>query len=60
MHRYIVGIREVHISYREVQSDKLLTEEEVIDLALDEGVEFDVDYSHTLDSSLHSVELQED
>ena len=55
MMMFTVGIREVHVSYREVDLPRDSTREEIIDAAL--GVDDDVlEYSHTLDSKFFTIE----
>lgn len=54
---YIVGIREVHVSYRRVVADSV---ESAKDEAAGNGEEISLEYSHTLDSDLWSVEEDTD
>jgi hypothetical protein len=56
MPKYIVGIREVHVSFREVDAK---TPEEAKSLADDIQCEIFCEYSHTLDQDTWSVELVE-
>lgn len=56
---YRVGIREVHVSMREVKARPMASNESIIRLALDEGNEVEMGYSHTLDSENHTVEIVE-
>ena len=55
MSKYIVNVREVHISVREVEAE---SEEAAIDKALKQGIDCEtrLDYSHTMDKSLHTAE----
>ena len=54
---YVVGIREVHISYREVPYQEGLTHDEAKERALEDvGLETSFEYSHTMDKDNHSVE----
>lgn len=52
--KYIVGIREVHVSYRAVEAS---SQEEALQLAEDDlASEFHLEYSHTLDKDTWTVE----
>ncbi len=54
---YVVGIREVHISYREVPYREGMTHDEAKEMALENmGMETSSEYSHTMDKDNHSVE----
>lgn len=54
---YRVGVREVHISIREVKAAPLTSNQDIIALALDEECEVEMEYSHVLDSANHTVEI---
>jgi len=54
MKTYLVGVREVHVSYREVRAN---TSAEAFDMVRNgEGDEIFMDYSHTLDPETWTVE----
>lgn len=55
MSKYIVNVREVHISVREVEAE---SDEDAVAKALKQGIdcEIRVDYSHTMDKSFHTAE----
>lgn len=54
---YVVGIREVHISYRELPYREGMTHDEIIEMALANlGLETSSEYSHTMDKDNHSIE----
>ena len=53
---YRVEIREVHVSIREVEGQPNDHRDVIIQRALDEDNEVDFEYSHTMDSSHHTVE----
>lgn len=52
---YMVEIREVYISSREIFVKPGTTQEDIIKQALDSGDEVEHEYSHTLDSENHTV-----
>ena len=52
--KYIVGIREVHISSREVEVEEGTSQEEIIQLA-ENAEEVEFEYCHTMDSDNHVV-----
>lgn len=55
---YIVGIREVHVSYRYVESEEETSKEDIIQLALDSDNELMFEYSHTL-NPLETASVEE-
>jgi len=58
MTKYIVGIREVHVSYREVEANSI---EEALEIAPGSlGDDERLEYSHTLDTDTWSVEEEKE
>lgn len=52
--RYLIGVREVYVSMREVEANSL---NEAFDAAQDASREVDLEYSHTMDREHWSVEV---
>lgn len=54
MPKYHIGVREVHIAIMEINADS--KEEAIISIQEGNGEEVSLEYSHTLDSNLWTVE----
>ena len=54
--KYLVGIREIHISYREVELPDGATKEDIINAAMESDDDY-LEYSHTMDSSNITINL---
>lgn len=53
--RYTIEVREVHISYREVEAESV---EEAVKLGMDVGYETYIEYSHTPDMPIGVFETE--
>lgn len=52
--RYLIGVREVHVSMREVEA---YSEEEALNMADDISCEVSCEYSYTMDKDNWSIEV---